>query len=231
MTTSVLVVDDDDALRETLVEALERLPIAVVAVASVAEALKRVDAQPFGVVVTDLKMKDADGFAVLEAVRGKQPNCRVILLTGHGSREVAVQAMQMGASYYIEKPVDLTELRTKVQRSVEEHKKDLAYEELRRQVQGSYGLEGIVGQDPKMLRVMEVVRQIAPTNASVLILGQSGTGKELVARAVHEYSGRSGKPFVALNCGGLSEGTIESELFGHVKGAYTGAHADRVGKF
>jgi two-component system response regulator HydG len=156
---------------------------------------------------------------------------RVIMLTGHGSREVAVEAMEKGATYYVEKPVDLKELRTKVQRSREEHARELAYEDLRSQVDRTYGIEGIIGQDPKVVRVLDVVRQIAPTNASVLILGESGTGKELVARAIHGFSPRRNKPFVALNCGGLSEGTIESELFGHVKGAYTGAVADRVGKF
>ena len=145
--------------------------------------------------------------------------------------QVAVDAMQQGATYYIEKPVDLSEFRTKVKKCLEEHQKDLAYEDLRNQVAESKGLEGIVGQDRNMTRVLDTVRQIAPTNASVLILGESGTGKEMIARAIHAYSPREDQAFVALNCGGLSDGTIESELFGHVKGAYTGAVTDRIGMF
>jgi len=144
---------------------------------------------------------------------------------------VAVDAMQKGATYYIEKPVDLVELRTKVSKCLEEHQKDLAYEDLRNRMDRELGIEGIIGQDPKIRRVLQIIRQIAPTDASVLILGGSGTGKELVARAIHRNSPRRDRPFVALNCGGLSEGTIESELFGHKKGAFTGALADREGKF
>ena len=153
------------------------------------------------------------------------------MLTGHGSREVAVEAMQKGATYYIEKPVDLSELRTKVGKCLEEHEKDLAYEDLRNRMDRNDGLSGMIGKDPKMQRVMDTVRQIGPTLASVLILGPSGTGKELLARAIHDHSERRTAPFVAINCGGLSEGTIESELFGHVRGAYTGAVSDRVGQF
>ena len=227
----ILIVDDDDALRETLAEALQSLPVDIVTAATAEQARERLRERNFAVVLTDLRMKDGDGFVVLDEAQKRHAHSRVIMLTGHGSREIAVQAMQRGASYYIEKPVDLAELRTKVQRSLEEHRKDLDYDDLRMQLDRRYGIEGIIGDDPRMQRVLDVVRQIAPTNASVLILGESGTGKELIARAIHNQSPRRGRPFVALNCGGLSEGTIESELFGHVKGAYTGAISDREGKF
>jgi two-component system response regulator HydG len=176
-------------------------------------------------------MRGTDGFAVLAAAKQNYPNVRVVMLTGHGSRDVAVQAMEKGATYYVEKPVDLADLRAKVKKSLEDHQKDVAYDDLRGQFERTFGIEGIVGQDPKMQRVLALVRQIAGTAASVLILGPSGTGKELVARAIHNQSPRSKRPFVAINCGGMSEGTIESELFGHVKGAFTGAVADREGKF
>ncbi|MFM1870609.1 MAG: hypothetical protein RL398_31 [Planctomycetota bacterium] len=229
--TPILLVDDDDALRETLVAALEVLPVGITAASGVAEAKALLAQRRFAVVVTDLVMRDGDGFAVLEAARAHYGNCRIVMLTGHGSRDVAVQAMERGATYYVEKPVDLGDLRAKVKKSLEDHEKDLAYDDLRGQMERTFGIEGIVGQDPKMQRVLSLVRQIAPTNASVLILGPSGTGKELIARAVHNLSPRAKKPFVALNCGGMSEGTIESELFGHIKGAYTGAVADREGKF
>jgi two-component system response regulator HydG len=139
--------------------------------------------------------------------------------------------MEQGATYYVEKPVDLSDLRAKVKKSLEDHDKDVAYDDLKGQMERAYGIEGIIGQDPKIQRTMSLVRQIAGTAASVLILGASGTGKELIARAVHNLSPRAKRPFVAINCGGMSEGTIESELFGHIKGAYTGAVADREGKF
>jgi two-component system response regulator HydG len=231
MTDPILVVDDDDALRESLVEALEVLPVAITTAQSGAEAVAILGERRFAVVVTDLVMKGVDGFAVLAAAKKNYANCRVVMLTGHGSRDVAVQAMEQGATYYVEKPVDLADLRAKVKKSLEDHQKDVAYDELKGQVERSFGIEGIVGQDPKMQRMLGLVRQIAGTAASVLILGPSGTGKELVARAVHNLSPRAKKPFVAINCGGMSEGTIESELFGHVKGAFTGAVADREGKF
>ncbi|MBK8098587.1 MAG: sigma-54-dependent Fis family transcriptional regulator [Planctomycetes bacterium] len=227
----ILVVDDDDALRESLVAALEVLPVEITAATGGAEAVALLQERRFAVVVTDLVMKGVDGFAVLEAARQNYGNCRVVMLTGHGGREIAVQAMEKGASYYVEKPVDLADLRTKVRKCLDDHRKDLAYDDLRGQMERTWGIEGVIGQDPKMQRVLAVVRQIASTAASVLILGPSGTGKELIARAVHNLSPRAKKPFVPINCGGMSEGTIESELFGHVKGAFTGAVADREGKF
>ncbi len=226
-----MLVDDDDALRATLAEALESLDVDITTVDSGRAALKSLASRSFAVVVTDLKMSDVDGFAVLKEAKERYPASRLVMLTAHGSREVAVQAMQEGATYYIEKPLDLAELRTKVSKCLEEHEKELDYQDLRSQVDRSYGMDGIVGQDPKIQRVLDVIRQIAPTNASVLIRGESGTGKELIARAIHAQSPRARNTFVALNCGGLAEGTIESELFGHVKGAYTGATADREGKF
>ena len=227
----VLVVDDDDALRQTLVEALESLPVEITAAASGKQALDLLQQRRFAVIVTDLVMKDVDGFAVLQAAQKSYANGRVVMLTGHGGREVAVQAMEQGATYYVEKPVDLGDLRAKVKKCLEDHQRDLRYEDMRGQLERSFGIEGIVGQDQRMQRVLDGVRQIAPTAASVLILGESGTGKELVAHAIHNLSPRSKKPFVAINCGGMSEGTIESELFGHQKGAFTGAVGDREGKF
>jgi DNA-binding NtrC family response regulator len=213
---AILLVDDDDALRETLREAVDSLDVDVDTAETGAEAIERVRARTYAVVVTDLVMKGIDGFSVLDEVGRRSPATRLIMLTGHGSREVAVQAMQQGATYYLEKPFDLVEFRTKVQKCLAEYRKDLDYQELRSRVDREFGTGGIIGQDPKMVRLLDVVRQIASTNASVLVLGESGTGKELVARAIHGQSPRRDKPFVALNCGGLAEGTIESELFGHV---------------
>ena len=200
----ILVVDDDDALREALVAALEVLPVEITVAASGNEAIGMLNERRFAVVVTDLVMKDTDGFAVLGAAKETYPNCRVVMLTGHGGREIAVQAMEQGATYYVEKPVDLADLRAKVKKSLEDHNKDVAYDDLKGQMERAFGIEGIVGQDPKMQRTMSLVRQIAGTAASVLILGASGTGKELIARAVHNLSPRAKRPFVAINCGGMS---------------------------
>ncbi|MBK8976852.1 MAG: sigma-54-dependent Fis family transcriptional regulator [Planctomycetes bacterium] len=227
----VLLVDDDDGLRETLADALESLPVVVTTAASGGEALERLAEREYAVVISDLKMKEVDGLAVLAEAKRRHPACSVVILTGHGSREVAVQAMRDGATYYIEKPIDLAELRTKVTKCLEAHRKEVEYQELRSRVDAQYGIAGIVGQDPKVVRLLDGIRQIAPTQATVLLLGESGTGKELVARAIHDLGRRASGRFVALNCGGLAEGTIESELFGHVKGAFTGAVSDREGKF
>ncbi|MCA8943746.1 MAG: sigma-54-dependent Fis family transcriptional regulator [Planctomycetes bacterium] len=227
----ILLVDDDEALRDTLAEALASLPLDITVVDSGQAALDALAEREFAVVVTDLVMKGLDGFDVLRDANERYPACRVLMLTGHGGREVAVRAMEAGASYYIEKPPDLAELRTKVLKCVDDYRQAIEFDELRQTVAREYGLEGIIGQDPKILRILDLIRQIAPTHASVLINGESGTGKELVARAIHNLSPRRGRPFVAINCGGMSEGTIESELFGHVKGSFTGAISDHQGKF
>ena len=163
MTDPILVVDDDDTLREALVEALESLPVEITSAKSGTEAVAILEQRRFAVVVTDLVMKDVDGFTVLETAKDRHRPGRVVILTGHGSRDVAVEAMQKGATYYIEKPVDLNEFRTKVKKCLEEHKKDLAYEDLRSQVDSTRGIEGFIGQDQKMTRVLDIVRQIAPT--------------------------------------------------------------------
>ena len=156
-TNPILVVDDDDALREALVEALEVLPVEITVAASGAEAVGLLAERRFAVVVTDLVMKGTDGFAVLTAAKGSYPNCRVVMLTGHGGREVAVQAMEQGATYYVEKPVDLSDLRAKVKKSLEDHDKDVAYDDLKGQMERVYGIAGIVGQDPKMQRTLSLV--------------------------------------------------------------------------
>jgi two-component system response regulator HydG len=182
----------------------------------------------------------ADGLEIDEVVRETkllQPDAVALLITGHATVKTAVDAMRQGAEDYLTKPVDITELRARLSSAVEkvrlrranqEQKREIT--ELRRQFQERYGFEGILGHSPQMQRVFDVLSQVAPTNATVLVLGESGTGKELVARALHANSPRSERKFVAVNCAALSEGLIESELFGHVKGAFTGAVADKKGR-
>ena len=166
-TNPILVVDDDDALREALVEALEILPVEITTASSGKEAIEMLAQRRFAVVVTDLVMKGSDGFAVLSAAKETYGNCRVVMLTGHGGREIAVQAMEQGATYYVEKPVNLSDLRAKVKKSLEDHDKDVAFDDLKGQMERTHGIEGIVGQDPKMQRTMSLVRQISGTAASV----------------------------------------------------------------
>jgi two-component system response regulator HydG len=179
--------------------------------------------------LTDLVMHDVGGLQVLEEARRLQPEAVVLLITGHGSVETAVDAMRLGAADYLTKPVRISELRTRLLRALETGRLKRANRELRKQLDKRYGLEGIVGQSPPMQRVYDVLQQVSSSNATVLILGESGTGKELVARAIHTNSPRKDRPFVAVNCAALSQGLIESELFGHVKGAFTGAIAAKEG--
>jgi len=227
----VLVVEDDVVLAQTLAEVLTRAGHEAAYFTSGIEALRALKQSAWDVVVTDLVLRESDGFAVLEAARRHAPPLQVIMATGHGSKDVAVRALKEGAAYYLEKPIDLEELLAKVAKAAAGRDRDLETQELRRQVDRAYGLGGMVGRSPKMLAVFDTLWQVAPSQATVLIRGESGTGKELVARALHALSPRRGSPFVALNCGGMGEGIIESERFGHVKGAYTGALADRKGRF
>ncbi len=154
----------------------------------------------------------------------------MLLITGHGSIETAVDAMRLGATDYLAKPVRIAELRTRLARAIEAGALRRTNLELRRQIDKRFGFEGIIGHSPAMQRVFDVLGQVSATNATVLVLGESGTGKELVARAIHENSPRKNRRFVAVNCAALSEGLIESELFGHVKGAFTGAVSSKEGR-
>ena len=225
----VLVIDDDEAHAEALAEGLEMDEYRCTIVHSGREGVERMSEATFDVVLTDLVMRDLDGMAVLQAARDLQPDAMVVLVTGHASVETAVHAMRLGAADYLTKPVNIAELRARIARAVESSRLRRANIELRRQLDKRYGFEGIIGHSPSMQKVFDVLRQVSSTHATVLILGESGTGKELVARAIHTNSPRKEKPFVAINCAALSQSLIESELFGHVKGAFTGATSAKDG--
>ncbi len=182
-------------------------------------------------VITDLVMNDIDGLGILARSKADQPDAEVILMTGHGTVPSAVEAMRNGAFNYLLKPLDVAQLRASVIKAVESSRLKRTNVELKRRLDEKFGFEGVIGDSPLMRDVIERLKRIAPTNASVLIQGETGTGKELVAQAIHHNSPRKNKPFVALNCAALSENILESELFGHVKGAFTDASTDRVGKF
>ena len=227
----VLIVEDDRSQADAVAEALQRVGHACVVVTEPRRALEIMERDGFDLVITDLVMHEVSGMEVLQAARRLDPGAEVIMITGHGTIETAVQAMRDGAWDYITKPLNLAELRDRVAKALEHRRLVRRTAQLSEQLQERFGFEGIIGQSAAIRRVIDVCRQIAPTDATVLIEGESGTGKELVAKALHNNSPRKQGNFVALNCAALSEGILESELFGHEKGAFTGAVAARQGRF
>ncbi|HUR28019.1 MAG TPA: sigma-54 dependent transcriptional regulator [Planctomycetota bacterium] len=226
----VLIVDDDEGHAEALMEGLEVDGYACQVAHSGKAGLERMAEETFDAILTDLVMHEVTGLEILKEARTLQPDAVVILITGHGSIETAVDAMRLGAADYLAKPVRIGELRTRLSRALEAGNLRRTNLDLRRQLDERFGFEGLVGHSPAMRRVFDILRQVAPTTATVLVLGESGTGKELIARAVHNNSNRKEGPFVAVNCAALSEGLIESELFGHMKGAFTGAVSAKEGR-
>ena len=225
----VLIVDDDEGHAEALADGLEPENCVCRIAHSGKAGIELMSEATFDAILTDLVMHDVGGLEVLQDARRLQPEAVVLLVTGYGSVETAVDAMRLGAADYLTKPVRISELRTRLSRALETGRLRRTNRELRKQLDKRYGLEGIIGQSSAMQRVFDVLQQVSSTHATVLILGESGTGKELVARGIHVNSPRKEKPFVAVNCAALSQGLIESELFGHVKGAFTGAITAKEG--
>jgi two-component system response regulator HydG len=227
----VLIIDNDQAHAETVAESLERTGFRCRVATSGSEGARMIEESPFDAVITDLVMNDIDGLGILQRTKSDQPDAEVIFMTGHGTVPSAVDAMRRGAFNYLLKPLDIAQLRASTEKAVESSRLKRANLELKRRLDERFGFEGVIGDSPLMRDVIERLKRIAPTNASVLIQGETGSGKELVAQSIHQNSPRKNKPFVALNCAALSENILESELFGHVKGAFTDASADRIGKF
>jgi two-component system response regulator HydG len=225
---TVLVVDDDAAHASSLGEALETFGYVPRVVSSGSAGLAALRDESFDLVLTDLRMAGVDGMQILQAARRKG-DTEVVRITGHGSVESAVDAMRAGAAHYVTKPVNLVELREVLARLVEQQRLRRRNTELEAQLDERYGFDRILGRSAPMQNVFRVLRQVAPTDVTVLISGESGTGKELVARAVHQNSRRRQAPFIALNCAALPESLLESELFGHEKGSFTGATARKIG--
>jgi two-component system response regulator HydG len=226
-----LVVDNDKAHAETVADSLHRVGYACTVAHGGAEAAALLERDNFEIVVTDLKMPDIGGLELMAKVKQDQPDAEVILVTGHGTIESAVEDMQQGAFNYLLKPLDLLQLRAVVENAARSHYLRRANAELHRRLDEKFGFEGVIGNSPQMHDVIVRLQRIAPTDATVLIQGDTGTGKELVAKAIHQNSPRKKRPFVPLNCAALSENILESELFGHIKGAFTDASSDRIGKF
>jgi two-component system, NtrC family, response regulator HydG len=229
----VLLVDDDTSARGAIATYLTSVGYVVDQADDGVVALERLVERPADIVVTDLVMPRMDGLALLGQIREQYPHLPVIMATSSEELGSAVAAMRAGAEDYLTKPVDLDALEVTVERALERREVRVEAENLRRQIRerDSEGLRGLIGTSPAMQKVYRVARQVAPSRATVLITGESGTGKGELARAVHALSPRADKPFVALHCAALAESLLESELFGHEKGAFTGAERRRVGRF
>jgi two-component system response regulator HydG len=227
----VLVVDDDEPHAQAVAESLERVGYECIVATSGREGIRLIEEQNFDIVLTDLIMDGVGGLEVLAKAKSELPDAEVVILTGHSTVKTAVSAMQAGATTFLAKPLDINELRTFADKASQAHRLARTNLALQKQLNEKFGFEGVVGNSPSMHSVVQKLRQIAPTTATVLITGESGTGKELVAKALHNNSPRQYKPFVPLNCAALSENILESELFGHIRGAFTGADRERKGWF
>ncbi|MFV0443978.1 MAG: sigma-54-dependent transcriptional regulator [Planctomycetaceae bacterium] len=230
VTISVLIIDDDEGHAQAVAESLERVGYECTTAASGARGLELIESENFDVVITDLRMEDVDGLDILRKTKTELPEAEVIVLTGHSSIHSAVTAMQGGAYTYLTKPLDIQELRAAVEKASEKVRLIRRNQALNRRLDEKFGFEGVIGNSPAMHRVIEQLKNLATTDTTVLILGESGTGKELVARSLHQNSSRKNKPFVPLNISALPESILESELFGHEQGAFTGAATKRIGR-
>jgi len=228
---SLLVVDDDRHIQSAMADYLRGLGHRTETASTCTEALSRMEEFPFEVVICDVNLPDSDGFHLLQWTRDHAPETSVILLTGFGTIESAVEAIRMGAFDYLTKPVIDEELRFSIERAIGQRQIVEENRKLKAQLSQRFGLSSVIGKDYKMLRMFELMESVADTKTTVLILGESGTGKTMTARALHQLSNRREKPFVEVACGALSETLLESELFGHVAGSFTGASHDKVGKF
>jgi len=230
-TIRVLVVDDDRIIVDSLAEFLKLEGCKPAPAGAFAEALASMDREPADVIIADINLPGGTGFELLHVIRRRWPDAVVIMMTGYGTIESAVEAIKMGAFDYLTKPIDDAELRVCVERAVAQRLILRGNRVLKQNMELRYGLENVIGHDYRMLKVFDLVESVAPSNVTVLLQGPSGTGKSMIARVIHQQSGRGDKPFVEVSCGALPETLLESELFGHVRGSFTGAVASKAGKF
>lgn len=230
-TCRILVVDDDPIVAESLAEFLTREGFEAATSLNAAEARAALAGRAFGLVICDVSLPGMNGGDLLREIRSKYPGTAVIMISGYGTIESAVEALRHGAVDYLTKPVVDMELRAAVERGLQQHALMSENVNLRQQLDRKYGLDNVLGSDSRMHKIFELVEAVAPTRTTVLMSGESGTGKSLIAHAIHLRSPRKSAPFVEIACGSIPETLLESELFGHVKGAFTGAYTDKQGKF
>jgi two-component system, NtrC family, response regulator AtoC len=227
----LLVVEDDDAMRDLLVEELGEAGFEVVAARGGRDGIDRVRRERIDLVITDLRMPDLDGFDLIRDVKATPHSPHIVMITAFGSIETAIKAVKLGAYDYITKPFEIEELVLVADKALEERSLRRQVARLQREVEGKYGLANIVARSQAMQEILTLVSRVAASNVSVLVTGESGTGKELIARAIHYSSERAAGPFVPVNLAAVPGNLIESELFGHKKGAFTDARQDRIGLF
>jgi len=229
MPEKILVVDDEDIIRESLSYVLKNEGYVVEEATNGKEAYDKVVSNYYDLVITDIEMPQMKGIELLERISALTSQTLVMMITAYGSLDTAIKALRYGASDYILKPIEFDELLVKINRLLEMKKLIAENQLLRKEVQRNFDFSQLVGKSQLMQRVFDMIKTVADTESTVLVTGSSGTGKELVARAIHFNSKRKNKPFLAVNCGAISENLIESELFGHKRGAFTGAFADKEG--
>ncbi len=231
MRTRILIVDDEVDALDLMEELFKRNDYETFTARNGMEALQIIREHEPDILITDIVMPEMDGMQLLDVVRKKYPDISIIMVTAHGTIETAVEAMKKGAKDYILKPLRLDEIVSKVETIAQLKSLILENQYLRQELTEKYNFDQIIGRNPKMLELFELIRAIAPTNSTILIRGENGTGKELIANAVHFNSNRVKKSLIKVNCSVLSEHLLESELFGHIKGSFTGAYKDKVGRF
>lgn len=228
----ILIVDDEAGLRTALFRALDRRGYQVITASTMqeAETLSQSD-KPLELAIVDLRLPDGDGMVLMNKLKNMHRSMQVIMLTGHGSVEIAVQATQQGAFHFVTKPCNLDEILSLVERALSQGQLIKENQQLRTALHKQYRFENIIGQSEPIRSVLSIVERVSDSDSTILVTGESGTGKELIAKAIHYNSTRRQRPFVPINCGAIPAELLESELFGHVKGAFTGAIANRMGRF
>ena len=228
---NILVIDDDRIILDSLCEFLSLEGFRTNGAETLKGALAELEKQSYSLVITDVNLPDGDGLDLLDIIRTEHPQTVAIVITGYGTIESAVRAIKQGAYDYLTKPIADDELRMAIDRAIKQHSLISENENLRLQLERKYSLESIISHDYKMAKTFDLVEAVADSNTTILMAGPSGTGKSMLARAIHHRSSRRNKPFIEVSCGALPETLLESELFGHVKGSFTGAVKNKEGKF